>query len=106
MLTLSLTRDRFPYFASVATNLTIKSIELVADSSLASINGLQVAPSPTNAPPLNLTADGYYGPMLRLTLNFASKTPGTWTITNPVANPRLTSGQLADMILIVHYEVS
>jgi hypothetical protein len=106
VLTLTLTRDRFPYFASVATNLKIKSIELVADSSLASINGLQVAPSPTNAPPLNLTADGYYGPMLRLILNFASKTPGTWTITNPVANPRLTSGQLADMIVIVHYEVS
>ncbi len=107
VLTLNVTQDRFPYFASVAT-LKIKSIELVADTSLASINAIQAAPAPLNAPPLNFTKDGYYGSMLRLTLDYSAskKAPGTWTITNPKAKPALTGDLVNDLILIVHYEVS
>jgi len=108
VLSLNITRDRFPYFASVAANLKIRSIELVADSSVSPINAIQVAPAPLNAPPLNLTADGYYGTMPRLILDYsaAKKNPGVWTITNPAANTRLTGDQVNDLLILVHYEVS
>jgi hypothetical protein len=108
VLSLNITRDRFPYFSSVAANLKIRSIELVADSSVSPINAIQVAPAPLNAPPLNLTADGYYGTMPRLILDYsaAKKNPGAWTITNPAANARLTGDQVNDLLILVHYEVS
>ena len=108
ILTLNLTRDRFPHFASVATGLKIRSLELVADTSLAAINGIEAAPAPVAPPPLNFTKDGYYGTMLRLILDYSAskKDSGTWTITNPKANPPLTSAQINDLMLIVHYEVS
>jgi hypothetical protein len=46
--------------------------------------------------------------MLRLILDYSAskKASGTWTITNPKANPPLSSDQLNDLYLIVHYEVS
>ena len=46
--------------------------------------------------------------MLRLSLDYSAskKDSGTWTITNPKANPPLTSAQINDLALIVHYEVS
>jgi Tc toxin complex TcA C-terminal TcB-binding domain len=108
ILSLNISRDRFPYYASVATNLKIRSVELVADSSLVSINSIQVSPAPLNPPPLNLTNDSYYGAMPRLILDYVAskKNPGTWTITNAAANPRLTRDQINDLIVIVHYEVS
>lgn len=108
VLNLNIGKDRFPYFASVAPNLKIRSVELVADSSLASINGIQVTPTPLNTLPLNMTADGYYNTMLRLILDYSAskKDPGTWKVTNVAANPRLTSDQINDLIIIIHYEIS
>ncbi len=105
-LVLDITGDRFPYFASLA-QIKITKIEMVADTSLTTIDNLQVVPAPSNTP-LNLTQDNYYGSLLRLVLNYTSskKDPGTWTLKNVVANPRLMSDQLRDLILIVHYEVS
>jgi hypothetical protein len=83
-------------------------VELVADSSLASINSIQVTPTPLNTPPLNMTADGYYNTMLRLILDYSTskKDPGIWKVTNVATNPRLTSDQLNDLIIIIHYEIS
>ena len=107
-LTLNLTRDRFPYFASVAPTLKIKSVELVADTSLASINAIKALPAPAAPPILNFTKDAYYGNMLRLILDYSGskKDSGTWTITNPKANPPLTANGMNDLLVIVHYEVS
>ena len=107
VLTLNLTRDRFPYFASVAPSLKIKQLELVADTALASINGIQAAPAPLTPPTLNFTKDNYYGSMLRLILDYttSAKASGTWTITNPKANPPLANAQINDLIVIAHYEV-
>jgi hypothetical protein len=110
VLTLGLTADRFPYFATMGT-IKITKIELVADaaSGVASIPGLQVAPAPLNTP-LDITADGYYAPMLRLVLDYSSgaakKPPGTFTVKNIVAKPRITDAQLNDLFVIVHFEVT
>jgi hypothetical protein len=108
VLTLNLTRDRFPYFASVAPSLKIKSVELVADTTLSSINAIQANPAPPSPATLNFTGDGIYGTMLRLMLDYSAskKDPGAWTITNPKANPRLLPDQVNDLIVLVHYEVS
>ncbi len=108
VLMLNLSRDRFPYFASVAPALKIKSLELVADTDLASINAIKATPAPLTPPTLNFTKDAYYGTMLRLTLDYSSskKDGGTWTITNPKTNPLLTAGQINDLIVIAHYEVT
>lgn len=107
VLALDMTRDRFPYFASVAPTLKIKSLELVADSSLAAINAIQVAPKPSAPAALTLTKDAYYGSMLRLKMDYAAKpNAGTWTITNPKANLPLTADQVSDLCLIAYYEVS
>jgi len=108
VLTLNLTPDRFPYFASVAASLNIKSVELVADTTLASINAVHASPAPLAPPILNFTKDGYYGTTLRLILDYSAskKASGTWTITNPKTNPPLTGVQINDLIGIVHYEGS
>jgi hypothetical protein len=86
-------------------NVFTQSGPKVADTTLSSIPAIQVVPTSTNAPPLNIS-DGFYAPMLRLILDYAAKAPGTWTITNPHTNPRLTSDKVSDLIVIVHYEVS
>jgi hypothetical protein len=108
VLTLNLTKDRFPYFAAVAPSLKIASLELVADASLPSINAIQVAPLPPAPPMMNLTQDGHYGRMLRLVLDYSAAKPnsGTWTITNPKVNAALHGAEVNDLIIIVHYEVS
>jgi len=36
----------------------------------------------------------------------SKKDRGTWTVTNPKANPDLTSAQIRDLVVIAHYEVS
>jgi hypothetical protein len=108
VLTLNLTRDRFPYFASVAPGLKIKSLELAADTTLTAINAIKVAPAPPSPPTLNFTNDGVYGSMLRLVVDYSGgkKDTGTWTITNPKANPALTGSAINDLVLIAHYEVA
>jgi len=80
----------------------------VADTDLASINAIKAAPAPLTPPTLNFTKDAYYGSMLRLILDYSSskKDSGTWTITNPKTNPLLTTGQIQDLIIIAHYEIS
>jgi hypothetical protein len=107
-LTLNLRRDRFPYFASIAPALKITRLELAADTSLASINAIKVAPPPTSPATLNFTNDGVYGTLLRLVLDYSvsKKDAGTWTITNPKTNPPLANSTMNDLILIAHYEVT
>jgi hypothetical protein len=106
-LDLSFDVSRFPYFASVST-IKIKSVELVADTTLPSISGITVSPAPLNAPPLTLSQDSVYGSMLRLVLDYSTsmKSPGTWIIKNPVAKARITTDQINDLIVLVHYQVS
>lgn len=106
VLTLEIGQERFPYFASVAT-IGITSVEFIADiadPSLTSISGLQVAPAPNI--PLKLVQNGF-GVMPCGEAAYATKQgPGTWTLTNPAANPRLTDNQLNDLIVIVHYQLA
>lgn len=80
----------------------------MADTSLTAVNGIKAAPAPPLPPILNFTNDGVYGSMLRLILDYSAgkKDAGTWIITNPKANPPLTSGTINDLILIAHYEVT
>jgi len=103
-LDLGITADRFPYFASVST-IRIKSIELIADTTLTHIDGITVTPVPTNSP-LNLIQDNAHKTLPRLVVKYSGQSPGTWIIKNPAANPRLTAAQLVDLIVIVHYTVS
>ncbi|MBA3542770.1 MAG: hypothetical protein H0T79_24345, partial [Deltaproteobacteria bacterium] len=106
VLDLAVLAERFPYFAAIST-IKITRIELIADAKVPAINGLVATPIPLNTPPLNATGDGYYGPLLRLVLDYstAKKSPGTWSIQNPAANPRLTRDRLNDLLVLVHYEV-
>jgi hypothetical protein len=106
-LDLSFDASRFPYFASVST-IKIKSVELVADTALASVPGITVTPAPLNTPPLTLSQDGVYGTMPRLVLDYttSTKSPGAWVIKNPAAKPRITADQINDLIVLVHYQVS
>lgn len=106
VLTVPIPSERFPYFASVAT-IKITSIELVADSSVDPLGPITLSPAPSNAAPLNLAGDGYYGAMPRLVATYpVKKAPQTWTLTNAKANPRITADQIKDLLFIVHYEVS
>ncbi len=106
-LDLKLDPSRFPYFAAASTIL-IKSVELVANSTLSSISGITVTPAPLNASPLTLSQDDVYGSMLRLVLDYSTsaKPTGTWVIKNPAAKPRITADQIKDLIVLVHYQVS
>lgn len=61
-----------------------------------------MVPAASAAPPYMLAAtDNLYGPMpwLKLDYSASKKDPGTRIITNPAANPRLTSYQLSDLTL-------
>ena len=108
VLTLNLTRDRFPYFASVAPGLKLKSLELVADTSLTTINAVTIAPAPPSSATLTFASDGVYGSMLRSIADYSTskKDAGNWKITNPKANTSLTGSTIDDLILIAHYEVA
>jgi hypothetical protein len=107
VIDLEITKDRFPYFANAAT-LKITRVELIADASVTAINAINVTPAPLNPPPLNISGDGYYGANLRLVLDYTTskKNPGTWTLRNVAANPRLTRDKIDDLIVIVNYELS
>ena len=107
VLTLNLDNSKFPLFVQ-GKIIKIRSIELVADSTIAPVNNIQLIP-PSSAPDsLNLTATGIYGTCLSVSKDYSStkKDPGTWIILNPVANPRLTEGAFNNLVIIVHYEVS
>ena len=104
VLTLSLDKTRFPLFVQGKT-IKIKSVELAADSTTTSINGILVTPAPSAPSPINLTAKNIYGKMLSVAMTY-NNDPGTWLIKNPVANARLTGDTLKNMVIIVHYRVS
>lgn len=113
VFTLNLDASRFPLFAQGKT-IKIKSIELVADSAGAAINNLHYTPASTTDV-ISLTNTGAYNNWANATIEYGSskKDPGTWTITNPVSNPRLTDSNpqgtdilIKNMAIIVHYEIS
>lgn len=105
VLSLNIATDKFPYFASMA-HIKIKKVELIADTTLSTIN-VQVTPTPHNTPPPDMTQNGYT-PMLSLILDYSAnkQDPGVWKITNVAANTRLTNDNLNDLIVIVHYDIS
>jgi hypothetical protein len=107
VLTLDLSLDRFPYYASLASALKIKQIELVADAATLA-QAIQVTPVPaTPSSPLKFTNDGVYAGMQRLVLGYPSGHDGdTWTITNPKANTPFNADAIEDLVVIVHYAVT
>jgi hypothetical protein len=113
VLTLNLDASRFPLFAQGKT-IKIKSMELVVDTASKPVNNLQYSPVSTTGA-ISLTNTGAYGNWANATIDYNSnkKDPGTWTITNPVSNPRLTDSNpqgtdilIKNMAIIVYYEIS
>jgi hypothetical protein len=113
VFTLNLDASRFPLFAQGKT-IKIRSMELVADSAGAAINGLNYTPAGTPAT-VSLTHTGAYDNWVNATIEYGSskKDPGTWTITKPAGNGRLTDSNpqendilVKNMVIIVHYEIS
>jgi len=107
VLSINLTKDRFPFFVQENT-IKVTSVELAADSSLTHIPGITLDPAPNPNAAQDLTADGIYGALLHKSMNYSSnnQVPLVWKITNPVANPRITADQIKDMFIIMHYSVS
>ncbi|MDO3641762.1 neuraminidase-like domain-containing protein [Mucilaginibacter sp. L3T2-6] len=105
VLTVNLDKTRFPLFAQ-NFNIKIKSIELLADNGAGSppINGLVVTPAPSAPATISLTASAY-GQNLGITMSY-NNDPGTWVISNPVKNARLTGATLKNIVLIVHYTIA
>jgi excinuclease UvrABC ATPase subunit len=85
------------------------------DSAGIAINGLQYTPAGKPVP-LDLTITGAYDNWVSATIDYSSsqKEPGTWTITKPAGNGRLTDSNpkekndilVKNMIIIVHYDIS
>jgi Tc toxin complex TcA C-terminal TcB-binding domain/Neuraminidase-like domain/Salmonella virulence plasmid 28.1kDa A protein len=107
VMNINLAQERFPFFVQQST-IKVSSLELAADSSLTHIPGIAVTPAPSPANAQELTADGIYGSLLHVSMNFLSgnQVPLQLRISNPVANQRLTADQVKDLILIVHYNIS
>jgi hypothetical protein len=108
VLALNLTSDRLPFFTQGRT-ITIKTIEIIADSTIAPIGNLTLDPAPSGPPnPQSLKQDNIYGKFLRDSINYVSgnKLPLVWKIINKASNARLTSDQLIDLMIIIHYSVS
>jgi hypothetical protein len=108
VLALNFTADRLPFFTQGRT-ITVKTIEIIADSTVVPINNLTVTPAPSSSSnPQSLKQDGIYGKFVRTSVNYTSgnQLPLVWNITNKASNPRLTSDQLNEMVIIVHYNVS
>jgi hypothetical protein len=113
VLTLNLDASRFPLFAQEKT-IKIKSLELIADSAGVAINSLHCAPAGATEP-ISLAATGIYNNWANATIDYNSnkKDPGTWTITKPAGNARLTDNNpqgtdilVKNLVIIVHYEIS
>lgn len=106
VLSLMLTSDRFPFFASIK-NIKINAVEVIADNSLdtsvTSINNLQVL-SPANSITHNLGV-GSYGPYPGATYNFSNQATGSWKVVNSHTNPRVSKDKIRDLVLIVHYTI-
>lgn len=99
--------NRFPFYTQGKT-IKVTKIQMIADCSLAPINNLQVLSVPAHTDSISLTADGIFGSLLDGLHDYGSskKNVGAWTIKNPVANARLTSANVKDLILIFYYELS
>lgn len=107
VLSLNLGKDRFPIFTKPKT-VKIKSVHLVAESSLALLNGLILkSPAPTTDT-LNLSASGIYGNMLSASKDYggSKKNPGIWELRNPVANVRITENELSNLAIVIQYEIT
>ena len=106
VLSLMLTSDRFPFFASIK-NIKINAVEVIADNSLdtsvTNINNLQVL-SPANSITHNLGV-GSYGPYPGATYNFSNQATGSWKVVNSHTNPRVSKDKIRDLVLIVHYTI-
>ena len=108
VLILNLTSDRLPFFTQ-GRIITIKSVDIIADSTLAPVNNLIIDPVPSSpANPQSLKPDKVYGNFVRTSVNYTSgnQLPLSWKLINKASNARLTAAQLNDTIIIVHYTVS
>ena len=107
LLALNITKDRFPFFVQ-GNVIKITSLELAADSSLPQIPAITLDPAPVPNNPKDLTADGIYGSLLHVSMNYAANNqlPAQWKIINPVANARINTSQVKDLVVILHYTVS
>jgi hypothetical protein len=108
VLSISLTTDRLPFFTQ-GRIIKIQTIEIIADSTVVPIKNLIADPVPSTPPnPQSLNKDLIYGNYIRTSLNYSSgnQLPITWKLTNKASNARLTSDQLNDMMIIVHFNVS
>jgi hypothetical protein len=105
VFTIDLNITRFPFFVQ-KKGIKITAVELISDSSLATINGLQlISPDPATDT-VNLVSGGSFGKLLHAAKDYtgSEKAPGVWMIKNPVANTRLTDKEVSNLIIIVHYE--
>jgi hypothetical protein len=113
VFTLNLDASRFPLFAQGKT-IKIRSLELIVDTATKPVNNLQYSQASATGT-ISLTNTGAYGNWANATIDYNSskKDPGTWTITNPISNPRLTDSNpqgtdilIKNMAIIVHYDIS
>jgi hypothetical protein len=103
---LNLDINRFPFFVQ-KKGIKITSVDLIAESNLPSINGIQlISPEPTTDN-INLVAGGKFGDLLHGSKDFtgSEKTPGAWIIKNPAANARLNENNVSNFVIIVHFEI-
>jgi hypothetical protein len=107
VLTLDLSPLRFPFFVQ-KKKIGITGINLVADSTLADINGLQLVFPDNTTDTIGLTADGKYGNWLHGSKDYSQnkKSPGVWNMKNPVTNARISEDQLKNLVIVVYYELS
>ena len=97
--------DRFPYFTK-GTTLKIKRVELIADTSVATINNLSVL-NLSGSNDVNLTSDSVFGTLLHGMQDYgaAKKDPGKWKIKNVAANPVLGPDLINDLFVVFYYEI-
>lgn len=110
VLSLTVTPDRFPFFAQ-NRKINIVSVDLLADTGNP-IPGVQFNLAATDFGPLNFAQDNIYGKLAHAKVNGIDKivTAGSpaWTISYPASGPNnapLTDTLLQDMMLVVRYEL-
>lgn len=108
ILSVNLSPDRFPYFASEG-NISINTIELVADNSnnpgLTTLNNLQVV-SPANVEVSGSLKQAGYGSFPAASFVFTNQKDGLWQVVNKhTNNSLLSSSMLKDILLIVHFNL-
>ena len=113
VLSLNVTPDRFPFFAQLG-NIKVVSLDLVADTANP-VNNMELDIAAAVIGTQNLTADAVYGNYMHGNFGSVNKNVtgpnAAWTIRYPQAaslpnNSPLTEGNLGDLILLVHYQIS